>query len=460
MQHNGRMTNNSLYSMLSSVTGVIPSTRVVGPSDSTEVNQELRITRDDIVPPQLYDAFFERAQQAVPGLTRQIYEATIAANQRQINELPENLRPLAALYVSGMFQQGYSGTVEPVRVNGVITELNFVPIEQASDSRSGRALPSETPLAYSDEEEVADGQVGIREQGGPNRGAIVHQASYSRSGGALPLGSGGALPLDSVRATLGQIGISSGSVQSSGGLTRAADIANGLVGMREQGGANRGHIVRLVMGGHEGRRFQWCGGFVNYVMGQTVPGLYDEMENPYMALNYRNFAREHEAFRENPRALPNVGDLVVFERGGRGNGHVGVVTDVDAGTGNVTYVSGNDNNMVRERSYNVDNPPSGRRNGLIGTVDTAALARARGVRVPVPEVTLALNGEESDRAARAARARVLAARAAPERSIISEATEVAANTAQTLQEATARLIPTGVSNAARQGIDAVRNFFA
>jgi hypothetical protein len=429
-----------------------------------QIYQELRITRDDIVPPQQYDAFFERAQQAVPGLTRVIYEATIAANQRQINGLPENLRALAALYVSGMYEQGHYGALEPVLANGVVTELNFVPIMQANDSRGG-ALPLESArpnrgqsgngsanpqsaVGYSQTEDAADDLIDISEQGGPNRGAIVHPAVYSRSGGALPLGR--------VRNTLGEIGISSESVQLSGGLQRAADIANGLVGMREQGGANRGHIVRLVMGGYEGRRFEWCGGFAHYVMQQTVPGLYDDMENPYMALNYRNFAREHQAFRENPHALPNVGDLVVFERGGRGNGHVGVVTDVDAGTGNVTYVSGNDNNMVRESSYNIDNPPSGRRSGLIGTVDTAALARARGVRLPVPEVTLALHGDGVPEAANTARARVLAARVAPERSIISEATEIAANTAENVQRTVASLIPTGVSNAVRN----IGNFFA
>jgi uncharacterized protein (TIGR02594 family) len=206
------------------------------------------------------------------------------------------------------------------------------------------------------------------------------------------------------------------------------------------------------MGGSQGRRFEWCGGFVNYVMGQTVPGLYDEMENPYMALNYRNFAQEHRAFREDPRALPNVGDLVVFNRG-RGKGHVGVVTEVDAGTGEVTYVSGNDNNMVRERTYNVNNPPSGNSRGLIGTVDTPALASARGVRLPAPEVTLALHGDGVPEAANTARVRMLAARAAPERSIISGATEIAANTAETVQRTVASLIPTGVSNA-------VRNFFA
>ena len=443
--------------MVLNAVGVRPSTPVEVTRESERLYQELRITRADIVPPQKDAEIFARAQQAVPGLTREIYEAALAENLRQINGLPENLRALAALYVSGMFQQGYSGTLEPVRVNGAVTELNFVPITQAGDSRGG-ALPLESARDYSQEEEVANGQVGIREQGGPNRGAgaIVHPAVYSRSGGALPLGSGGALPLGRVRNTLGEIGISSESVQSSGGLHRAADIANGLVGMREHGGANRGHIVRLVMGGSQGRRFEWCGGFAHYVMQQTVPGLYDDMENPYMALNYRNFAREHQAFRENPHALPNVGDLVVFERGGRGNGHVGVVTDVDAGTGNVTYVSGNDNNMVRERTYSVNNPPSGRRNGLIGTVDTATLARARDVRLPAPEVTLALHGDGVPEAANTARARVLAARAAPERSIVSEATQVAANTAETVQRTVASLIPTGVSNAVRN----IGNFFA
>lgn len=166
-------------------------------------------------------------------------------------------------------------------------------------------------------------------------------------------------------------GISSGT---SDRALRARDIANSMIGQHESGGQNRGAIVRLVMGGNEGRNFPWCGGFVNYVMDRAAPGLFDQ-QNYMSALSYRDVAREHGSFREaGSDYVPNVGDVVVFTRGGQGRGHVGIVTDV-AEDGTVTYVAGNDGNAVRSRTLDLNDPPS----SMLGFADVNALAEARGV---------------------------------------------------------------------------------
>lgn len=183
------------------------------------------------------------------------------------------------------------------------------------------------------------------------------------------------------------------SVDASGSLMGAVTLANSLIGSHESGGSNRGEIVRLVSGGREGQA--WCGDFVNYVMDQVDEGLFDQ-SNPSRALSFEELANPLGAFRDNPRARPNVGDVVSFDRGGSGRGHVGIVTAVDGDV--VTYVSGNYGNAVDDATYRLSAPPS----SLRGTVDVQALAVARGIHlddsddVPSPRATPVRVAEHRD----------------------------------------------------------------
>ena len=152
---------------------------------------------------------------------------------------------------------------------------------------------------------------------------------------------------------------------------RIAAMAESLVGQRESGGANRGAVVRMVMEGREGRDQLWCGGFTNFIMDNVDERLFDQRDF-VSARSFEREAREHNAFQEKGNGYtPQVGDVVVFTRGG--GGHVGIVTSVEGGR--VTYVSGNDQNAVRERSFSIDNPPS----NLLGYADIETLAENKNI---------------------------------------------------------------------------------
>jgi len=84
------------------------------------------------------------------------------------------------------------------------------------------------------------------------------------------------------------------------------------------------------------RRSLWCGAFMDMVLRKTghKPG-------GNLAKGYASYGRRV--------AGPQVGALAVMTRG-KGGGHVGVVTGIDA-SGNVIVVSGNHNNTVAESVY-------------------------------------------------------------------------------------------------------------
>jgi uncharacterized protein (TIGR02594 family) len=84
------------------------------------------------------------------------------------------------------------------------------------------------------------------------------------------------------------------------------------------------------------RRSLWCGAFMNMVLQRTghKPG--------------GNLARGYASYGQRVSG-PQVGALAIMSRG-RGGGHVGVVSGIDA-NGNVIVVSGNHNNTVAESVY-------------------------------------------------------------------------------------------------------------
>jgi uncharacterized protein (TIGR02594 family) len=177
------------------------------------------------------------------------------------------------------------------------------------------------------------------------------------------------------------------------GAPRAAEFASRFIGEREVGN-NGGSLVRRVCNQREG--LPWCGGFVNYIMDHSVsPRLFDQAD--YLsAKSFGREAAEHGAFRKPSSGYtPHVGDVVVFDR--KGGGHVGIVSAV-AADGTVTYISGNDGNAVRARTFKADHPPE----SLVGYADTHALAKAKGITLEqdreAPAIPAVAAAKHSDRA--------------------------------------------------------------
>jgi uncharacterized protein (TIGR02594 family) len=84
------------------------------------------------------------------------------------------------------------------------------------------------------------------------------------------------------------------------------------------------------------RRSLWCGAFMDMVLQKT-----GHKGGGNLASNYARYGQRVSG--------PQVGALAVMSRG-RGGGHVGVVSGIDA-SGNVIVVSGNHNNTVAESVY-------------------------------------------------------------------------------------------------------------
>jgi len=163
------------------------------------------------------------------------------------------------------------------------------------------------------------------------------------------------------------------------GAAGAAELAGRYIGQRETGD-NKGAVVKYFNGA-EGE--PWCGGFVHKIMAKAIsPALYSQGDF-LRARSFGDEAAKHGAFRKPSQGYaPAVGDVVVFTRGGE-KGHVGIVSDV-AENGTVTYISGNDANAVRARTFDRKNPPQ----SLLGYGDTHALAKAKGITLDVPSIAM------------------------------------------------------------------------
>jgi CHAP domain len=159
------------------------------------------------------------------------------------------------------------------------------------------------------------------------------------------------------------------------GAAGAAELASRYLGQRETGD-NKGSVVKYFNGA-EGE--PWCGGFVHKIMAKAIsPALYSQGDF-LRARSFQDEAARFGAFRKPTQGYtPSVGDVVVFTRGDE-KGHVGIVSDV-AQNGTVTYISGNDANAVRARTFDTKNPPQ----SLLGYGDTHALAKAKGIALEAP----------------------------------------------------------------------------
>jgi len=100
-----------------------------------------------------------------------------------------------------------------------------------------------------------------------------------------------------------------------------------------------GIVARSNGGGGQGRRDRrslWCGAFMDMVLKRT-----GHRGGGNLARGYASYGTRVSG--------PQIGALAVMSRG-RGGGHVGVVSGIDA-NGNVIVVSGNHNNTVAESVY-------------------------------------------------------------------------------------------------------------
>jgi uncharacterized protein (TIGR02594 family) len=82
----------------------------------------------------------------------------------------------------------------------------------------------------------------------------------------------------------------------------------------------------------------WCADFMNFVLRKAG----GKGTHSRAARSFLDFGKKLDG--------PRVGAIVIFRRGGRNNGHVGVVRGTD-GNGNPIVVSGNHGNKVAQSVY-------------------------------------------------------------------------------------------------------------
>src|SRR5262245_51786605 len=117
-----------------------------------------------------------------------------------------------------------------------------------------------------------------------------------------------------------------GVVPNTGGVTFESSVAPGSGLVAE---------ARRYLGGNPtGRGSLWCARFMNMVLQHTGHrGTGSDMAN-----SFANYGTRVSG--------PQVGAIAVMSRG-RGGGHVGIITGIDA-SGNPIMISGNNGNRVRE----------------------------------------------------------------------------------------------------------------
>jgi uncharacterized protein (TIGR02594 family) len=93
---------------------------------------------------------------------------------------------------------------------------------------------------------------------------------------------------------------------------------------------------RYIGGNPTGRSSLWCGAFMDMVLKKT-----GHKGGGNLARAYASYGRRVSG--------PQVGAIAVMTRG-KGGGHVGVVSGVDA-SGNPIIISGNHNDVVAESTY-------------------------------------------------------------------------------------------------------------
>ena len=129
-------------------------------------------------------------------------------------------------------------------------------------------------------------------------------------------------------------------------LSNVVLIAAGEVGVREEGGRNRGPRVDqyiLALGLYPAGGYPWCACFVWWCFAQAVEKL-GIAHNPCVrtasALNMFRGAPPFWKFTDPSRVRP--GNVVVWDHGA-GKGHTGIVEGIDLATSVALTIEGNTN---------------------------------------------------------------------------------------------------------------------
>lgn len=196
---------------------------------------------------------------------------------------------------------------------------------------------------------------------------------------------------------------------------RAAEVALSLVGQKEQGGPNRGEIVRRSLAGcvrlvkdveralgiREG--VAWCAGFVGLCDHEARLAMLREGIAQFAIPAWRaavrelhDDARRDKTWREVGAYVPLPGDLSVFRRGGKDpkrgeEGHVERVVSVSE-DGTIESVGGNVGDVVVRHRWKPEDRPEGEE--LVGWIVRSAPAAA-----PSKKLTAAEREQASDAAA-------------------------------------------------------------
>ncbi len=137
-------------------------------------------------------------------------------------------------------------------------------------------------------------------------------------------------------ALLPQDGVSVQTTEKSAALSSSASMGMRSGGMRS-GSSIVAEARRYIGGNPTGRKSLWCARFMNLVLQRSG----HRTTGSDMARSFANYGQRVSG--------PQVGAIAVMSRG-RGGGHVGIVSGVDA-KGNPIVVSGNHGRRVAESVY-------------------------------------------------------------------------------------------------------------
>ncbi len=257
-----------------------------------------------------------------------------------------NLGPLAAS--SGMAGTGGGGDIlgGGGALGGPGIGIDAATLRQFGLGPDGRSLQ---PAGQSGD--TAGGGSGTAGAGG-GAGA---RGGAGGSTGSGPSGSNGAGSADTTAGgSTDAPGSASASDFQTGSIRkRIVEIASAEVGVKEEGGEDRGGRVseyqKSVTGGYS--PLPWCSFFTSWVFNQAGVPIVDD-NGDGLCQNVGDWAKRAGRWHERGSTTPKPGDIVLF-KGSRGTGrwtdHIGIVEKVE--NGRIHTIEGNSSDAVNRRSY-------------------------------------------------------------------------------------------------------------
>lgn len=139
---------------------------------------------------------------------------------------------------------------------------------------------------------------------------------------------------------------------------RIAEIARGELGVKEEGGEDRG--ARIVEYRKKTGRLApespqpWCASFVSWVMNMAGAPIYKNGAGDPSTVFLRDWAMKEDRWFNKGVKEPKVGDLIFFKYSTNNSvvNHVAVVEKVEGGK--VFTIGGNEQDAVREKSHSLN----------------------------------------------------------------------------------------------------------